>query len=157
MKLSLDDYSIISLIQDDARMSISKVAKLTNMPESTARHKLNRLVDSGVISFVALSDPIKLGYKTWVALMLEIDVSQLKAAAEKIASFKEVYFVAVTNGNYQLQVSAVFRSNDEYVRFMTDDLAKIGGLKSINTYNYLSVIKRSMAMIPPEEFIEDDQ
>jgi Lrp/AsnC family transcriptional regulator, regulator for asnA, asnC and gidA len=150
LKLSEEDIEIIRFLHKDARAPISRIAEELGLPESTTRHKLNRLVENGVINFEAVSDPTKLGYSTWVVLMLSVDLKKVRTLAEKIATLPEVYFVAITNGTHEIQVSAVFPSNEELLIFLTNKLSKFDGIKSVHSYNLLSIVKRRMAILPPD-------
>ena len=43
------DLDIIRCLQDDARSSVVRIAGRLRVPESTVRHRLNRLVREGVM------------------------------------------------------------------------------------------------------------
>src|SRR5262249_10550468 len=45
------DLDIIRCLQDDARSSVAGIAGRLRVPESTVRHRLNRLVKEGVVEF----------------------------------------------------------------------------------------------------------
>ena len=51
------DVRIIRALHENARSSMSKIASRLAMPESTVRHRLNRLVRLGIIEFAAIVNP----------------------------------------------------------------------------------------------------
>ena len=64
-KKSLDaiDCQMIELLQKDGRISNTDIAKEIGLSEATVRTRLNRLIQDEVIQIVAVSNPIKLGFK----------------------------------------------------------------------------------------------
>jgi len=150
MKISDLDHKIIRCLSEDARMPLARVAETLDVPDSTVRHRLSRLTEAGVVTFVTLTDPLKVGYQFWVMIGLKVDLAEIEAAAKSLAEFPEVYFVAITTGNFDVMVNAVFASNDDLFRFVSEKLSRIRGIKDTTTFHYLSVTKRQMVILPPE-------
>ncbi len=147
--LSSLDLAILRCLQEDARQPLVQIARALDQPESTIRHRLARLVREELVSFVAVSDPLKLGYPLWVHIGLTVELSRVHAVAEALEPCPEVYFVAITSGGFQMMLSAAFRSNSELVRFLTETLAAIPGITGCTTYHYLAVTKRRIGILPP--------
>lgn len=156
MKIVPNDIAIVRCLHEDARMSVAKIAKAVGLPESTVRNRLARLTESGVLECVAMTNPLKLGYQLWVMISIEVELSSLDEAARRLSEIPEIYFVAVITGGYEITASAVFRSNDELLSFITDTLATIPGVTHTITYNVLKVYKRRMNVLPPAESAPGD-
>jgi len=65
LELGLDDVDkgILKMLQVDARISYAEMAKRLNLPESTIRYRVKRLVATKVIrKVIALVDPRKIGF-----------------------------------------------------------------------------------------------
>jgi len=149
IKLTASDLDLIRVVQKDARLPISLMARELGIPESTARNKLKRLETLGVLNFSVVTDPLKLGYNIWVIMMIDVALSEIRSASAALTAFPDVYFVAITAGRYNIQVSAVFPSNTDFLQFLSERISRINGIKAIHSHTVLSVEKRQMAKIPP--------
>lgn len=149
-KLLPADAQIIDCLRRDARSSAAHIAKQLHMPETTVRHRLNRLVKQGVIEFVALSNPLELGYHIWALIEVQVDASKIRSIARRLANEPEVYFVGITTGSYDIFAAAVFRSNEELLDFLTGRFGKIRGIVRTSTSSVLEVAKRAMTFLPAE-------
>lgn len=155
MKIVPSDISIIHCLHDDARMSVVEIAKRIGIPESTVRNRLGKLIESGILNFVAVTDPLKLGYQLWVMIAIQTELTRIDEVAKSLSAIPEIYFVAVTTGGYEIMVSAAFRSNEELLRFITERLSGIPGITRTVTYNMLKIYKRQMSVRPPAKAISD--
>jgi len=144
------DVDIIRCLQDDARSSFVGIAGRLGVPESTVRHRLNRLMRDGVVEFATLTNPLHMGYQVWVLIDIQTELRRTRAVAERIAAAPEVYWVGITTGSHDLHVGAVFRSNEELLDFVTGRLAKIPGIVRTSTSSILELIKRSYTIRLPE-------
>jgi Lrp/AsnC family transcriptional regulator, regulator for asnA, asnC and gidA len=143
--LSQSDLNIIGYLSNDPRCSVSKMAEDLEMPESTVRHRLNRILETGLIEFAAIVNPLEFGFNTWTIMEVQAQLNRVEAVGETLASFQEVYFVGLTSGGYDLLVGAVFRSTEEHRHFVTTKLANIPGIVRTSTSNVLKVFKRTSA------------
>ncbi len=143
--LSDIDLNIIGYLSNDPRCSVTKMAEDLEMPESTVRHRLNRILKTGLIEFAAIVDPLQFGFNTWTIMEIEADLKRVESVGEQLAAFPEVYFVGLTAGGYDLLVGAVFRSTEELSAFVTAKLANIPGIARVSTSSVLKVFKRTSA------------
>jgi Lrp/AsnC family transcriptional regulator for asnA, asnC and gidA len=143
--LSEIDLNIIGYLSNDPRCSVTKMAEDLEMPESTVRHRLNRILETGLIEFAAIVDPLQFGFSTWTIMEIQADLNRVDAVGEQLATLQEVYFVGLTTGGYDLLVGAVFRSTEELSEFVTTKLAKIPGIIRTSTSSVLKVFKRTSA------------
>jgi Lrp/AsnC family transcriptional regulator for asnA, asnC and gidA len=150
-RLAPIDVRIIRALHANARSSMSKIASRLGMPESTVRHRLNRLVRLGVIEFAAIVNPLQLGYQIWAQFHVEVELARMRSVAQRLARARQVYFVGIATGGYDVLVGAVFRTNKELLDFITGPMAKVPGIVGISTSSILEVVKRSMTFDLPEE------
>ena len=141
-RFSPADIEIIRCLNEDARSSVTKIAGRLAMPESTVRHRLNRLLDAGVVEFTAVPNPLQLGYQVWAIMEIQAELSRIRGIARELADRPEVYFVGITTGSYDILAGAVFRSNDELLDFITGYLPKVPGIIRTSTSTVLDVVKR---------------
>jgi Lrp/AsnC family transcriptional regulator, regulator for asnA, asnC and gidA len=145
------DIRIIQCLHESARSPGSRIATKLGLPESTVRHRLNRLVRLGIIEFAAVVNPLQLGYQIWAQFHLEVQLPKIRAVAQQLARLPPVYFVGITAGGYDVLVGAVFASNAEILNFMAGPMARIPGIMKVSTSSILEVVKRIMTFQPPAD------
>lgn len=156
MKLTELDLKIIRLLADDARAPTLRIAEQLGVPESTARGRIARMVENDVVRFVVQTDPIKMGYKTWVMIGLKIELPRIPEVVTALEALDEVYFVALTTGGFDVMCNAIFEDNQALHVFLATKLSAIPGIKDTMTFHYLDVPKRKIALAPPPES-EDEE
>lgn len=147
---SLDkiDVGIIAFLHKDARASAKAIADDLGIPESTVRNRLGRLVSSGVIEFVALTNPLRLGHSVWVMMEIEVESRRIRHVAQDLSKIPDVYFVYITTGSFDVFAGATFSTNEEMVDFLTNTLSKVEGIVRVNTRTILEVHKRVFKFLP---------
>lgn len=144
-KIDHIDAAIIRLLESDARLPMATIAGRVNVPKSTVRHRINRLVQQRIIEFAATTNPLQLGYEVWVVIDLRVRFGQIEAVAKHVAEAPEVHFVGIMTGSRDLLVGAVFRSNAELLDFLALRLAKIRGINETSTSTVLKIVKRTVS------------
>ncbi len=90
-------------MQADARISYAEMAKRLNLPESTIRYRVKRLIDTQVIRrAMALVDPRKVGFDVSAVVMVKVDPNYISRAVREVASFEEAQHVFQTTGEYDI-------------------------------------------------------
>ncbi len=145
VELSAADLAILKSLHADARSPVTKIAKRLRLPESTVRHRLNRLVKTGVVEFAAVTNPLQFGYQIWAWMQVQVEGPRIRDVANELAQVREVYFVGIMAGNFDILVGAVFRSNKELLDFLTYRVPRIRGIVRTSTSSILEVVKRTMA------------
>ena len=65
-KLDDTDWKLLELLQEDARMSVSKMARTLQLSRDVVKYRLKRLVSEKVIlQFMVMPSLPKLGYTVW--------------------------------------------------------------------------------------------
>ncbi|PKO28732.1 MAG: hypothetical protein CVU32_00570 [Betaproteobacteria bacterium HGW-Betaproteobacteria-5] len=148
VKLNDTDIHIIKCLHGDARMPVTAIAEGLSLPESTVRHRLNRLVTSGVIEFVAQTSPLNVGYPVWIMMEIEVETHFIRKVAQQLSDLTEVYIVYTTTGAFDISAGATFRTNEAFVDFLAGPLSKIKGIRRITTRAILEVYKREFKFLP---------
>lgn len=143
------DVRIIECLQRDARAPVTSIAEKLRMPVSSVRHRVQRLVQAGILEFAAMTNPLRLGYQVWALIEIQVEISQIEQVAQKLARAPEVYLVGITTGRYDIHVGAVFRTNEEFLDFLIKRLSKIPGIVRTSSSPILRVVKRSMSYVFP--------
>lgn len=142
-KITLDelDFQILSFLQKDGRMSFTVIAEKLNVSIGTIRTRFNKLIEDGTVNIIGRVDPDKVGFRCYAHIAVFVRPATLKEkVAQKIAKLPEVSFLAMTSGDYDLEVDVMCRDNDHLVDFI-DDISKIEGVNQTKTTIYFKVYK----------------
>jgi Lrp/AsnC family transcriptional regulator for asnA, asnC and gidA len=136
------DEEIIRQLQTDGRRPYTQLAKAVGLSEAAVRQRVQRLLESGVMQVVAVTDPMQLGMKrqAMVALRVEGDV---KSAADELAAIEEVVYVVLTAGSVDLLAEVVVPNDEALLELLNERIRKIPGVVSTETSIYLSLRKQT--------------
>jgi len=135
------DFAILSCLQEDGRMSFTVIADKLNVSIGTIRTRFNKLIEDGTINIIGRVDPEKVGFRSYAHIAVYVRPATLKEkVAQKIAKLSEVSFLAMTSGDYDLEVDVMCRDNDHLVQFV-NELSKIEGVYQTKTTIYFKVYK----------------
>ena len=77
--ISKIDRKILELLQKDARMPITKIAKNVNMSENGVKYRLEKLEEKGIIKrFAVLIDPRKIGKSIMAIFNIEVEPKTMR-------------------------------------------------------------------------------
>jgi Lrp/AsnC family transcriptional regulator, regulator for asnA, asnC and gidA len=135
------DSKIVSILQQDGRLSFAQVAKRLNVSAGMVRVRYNRLVEMGVLRVVAITNPLRMGYQTMALIGIKADGNYLLEAADKIAALDEVIYLIVVSGAYDIIAEIVCRDQNHLLQFLTERLYKIEGVRESETFMHLKIVK----------------
>ncbi len=135
------DFAILSLLQQDGRMSLTVLAKKLKVSIGTVRTRLNRLIKEKTISIIGRVNPEQVGFRSYAHIAVYIRPATLKEkVAQRIVKLPEVSFLAMTSGDYDLEVDVMCRDNDHLVQFV-NEVSNIEGVHQTKTTIYFKVYK----------------
>lgn len=135
------DFEILSILQEDGRMTFTVIADRLKISVGTARTRLNKLIEDGTVNIIGRVDPDKVGFRCYAHIAVFVRPATLKEkVAQKIATLPEVSFLAMTSGDYDLEVDVMCRDNNHLVDFV-NDISKIAGVHQTKTTIYFKVYK----------------
>jgi Lrp/AsnC family transcriptional regulator for asnA, asnC and gidA len=139
---SLDDIDqqIIDLLRTDGRMAFTEIAKRLNIPEATARYRVQRLLQAGVIKILAWPNPEKLGMPHFLIVSINAESAKIETVAETLAQMDEVRFVAVTTGRYNIVIDVYFGTHEDLLIFF-DKLSQVSGIVNYESQITLKLLK----------------
>ncbi|MCY7285504.1 MAG: Lrp/AsnC family transcriptional regulator [Cyanobacteria bacterium CAN_BIN43] len=137
--IALDDLdrAIIGLLKTDGRMSFTEVSKRLNLPEATARYRVQRLLQSKIVRIHATPNPEHLGTPRVMIVQLFVENGKIDAVAAALVEIEEVQFVAVTAGHHNIVVDVCFATHDELLDFY----AKLHEIPGVIRYESQVVMK----------------
>ncbi|WP_448956275.1 Lrp/AsnC family transcriptional regulator [Labrys neptuniae] len=150
------DVGIIQHLHKDARAAASVIAQGLDVPESTIRHRIARLVDNGIVEFVALTNPLNVGHSVWIMMEIEVETKRIRAVAKDLANIPEIYMVYITTGGFDIWAGATFSNNTEFVDFLTNQLSRVEGILRVNTRAILETHKRVFKFAPKPSIVRSN-
>lgn len=147
--VSSTDRTLIRLLQQNARMSFAELSRVTGIPESTVRRRVERLQERGAIRFAMIADAGQLGYDISAMIGLRIDLARLNQIGQSLSAMSEVVFASLLTGSFDISVQVVVESQDALVELLTR-LASIEGVRSTETFLMPRVLKPLTAWVVPE-------
>ncbi len=136
------DKKIIELLQQDGRMEDMEIARKIGVSHDTVKRRRNKLEDAGYIKIQANINPCKLGYTNVFILGLTlapgIDVRKI---AEKLASRKEFFFVALSLGPTHSIVASCFAMDQIILNKLVEELRIWKEIEKIETNIIYEVLK----------------
>jgi Lrp/AsnC family leucine-responsive transcriptional regulator len=155
VKLDEKDLAILSLIQENNKLTAKQIAKQINAPITTVFAKTKRMEELGVIKdHKAILAPEKLDSGTAAFLLASVSyraktddapVSQ-RTVAEEIVKFPEVQEVHIITGDWDLLVKLRTESVDAVGKFVVDKLRLIRGLEKTLTCMVFETVKETTAI-----------
>ena len=135
------DFSILSCLQEDGRMSFTVIAERLKVSVGTIRTRLNKMIEDGTVNIIGRVNPDKVGFNSYAHIAVFIRPATLKEkVAQAISILPEVSFLAMTSGDYDLEVDVMCRNNDHLVEFV-NEISKIEGVDQTKTTLYFKVYK----------------
>jgi Lrp/AsnC family transcriptional regulator for asnA, asnC and gidA len=135
------DFQILSFLQEDGRMSFTVIADKLKVSIGTVRTRFNKMIREGTVSIIGRVDPDKVGFRCYAHIAVFVRPATFKEkVAFKISKLPEVSFLAMTSGDYDLEVDVMCRDNNHLVHFV-NGISKIEGVNQTKTTLYFKVYK----------------
>ena len=135
---------IIEQLQRDGRMSYAGLAKIVGLSEAAVRQRVQRLLESGVMQIVAVTDPLTLGFARQVMVGLKVE-GDMRSVADALAKLSEVDYVVICAGAYDLLAELVCTDDDHLLELLNDKIRTIPGVTGTETFVYLRLAKQTYA------------
>ncbi|MBI2711194.1 MAG: Lrp/AsnC family transcriptional regulator [Actinobacteria bacterium] len=142
--LDAHDRAIIEALQEDGRRPVTHIARAVGLSEAAVRQRVNRLIDSGVMQIVAVTDPLSLGYHRMAMVGLRVG-GGVHSVAEKVGALEEVAYVVYTAGSFDLLVEVVTADDEALLALLNDRIRAIPGVIGTETFVYLRIAKQTYA------------
>ena len=141
---SVDDVGkrLIEELQQDGRRSYAALAKTVGLSEAAVRQRVQRMVDSGVMQVVAVTDPLQVGFHRQAMIGLRVEGDLVKVADE-LAEIDEVDYVVVTAGSFDILLELVCEDDDHLLRVLSERIRALPGVRDTETFVYLKLAKQT--------------
>ena len=142
----LDDTAkrIIELLQGDGRLSYSAIAKDVGLSEAAVRHRVQKLIDGGVMQVVAVTDPLQMGFARQAMIGIKVSGNIREVAAE-LAAMHQLDYIVITTGRFDILAEIVAESDDELLDIVSAQIGALDRVVATETFVYLRLEKQTYA------------
>jgi Lrp/AsnC family transcriptional regulator, regulator for asnA, asnC and gidA len=140
-RLDSIDQSIIEAMQKDGREAFAQIAEKLNVSPGMIRQRYNRLVELGYLKVVAVTNPLMMGIRTMALIGIHTDGNKMLQVAEKISKLEEVVYLVIVSGRYDIICEVFCRDHEDLLKFLTEKLAKIEGIRETESFMHLKIVK----------------
>lgn len=140
---------ILNLLRENARLSVSDIARMTKKSEEDVAAIIKWLEDEKVIlKYAAIVNPEKTHDKNKVTAEIEIGVTPERehgfdAIADRIWRFPQVKSLYLMSGGYDLKVIIEGDSLTDVALFVANKLSTLSGVRSTKTSFILKTYKEN--------------
>ena len=141
--IELDDVDrhIMKLLRHDGRLSYAHIARTVGLSEPTVRKRIDRLVHAGAIINAARINPAPIGFPIDAMIGISVVRGKVKEVGRKLAEMENVAYVAYVAGSFDIIIEAFLPHTEGLFKFLNEDLDRIDGIASTQTWNVLRTEK----------------
>lgn len=136
------DLTILSILREDARASLKEFASAANISIPTARSRIIRLKDLGVITRLTAS--VELQSITNVIscfITIKARLQNIKSVVEQLRDIDEVSEVYLTTGNYDIILKVHVPDIQTLDRLVTHQLSSLEGVETAESSFVIETVK----------------
>jgi Lrp/AsnC family transcriptional regulator for asnA, asnC and gidA len=141
----LDDISrrIIEQLQQDGRRPYNAIGDAVGLSEAAVRQRVQRLLGAGVMQIVAVTDPLRLGFRRQAMIGVRC-AGDLQIVADELGKLPEVDYVVIVAGSFDIIVELVCE-DDEHLLRVLQQVRAVPSVLSADTFVYLQLRKQTYA------------
>jgi Lrp/AsnC family transcriptional regulator, regulator for asnA, asnC and gidA len=139
---------IIEQLQQDGRRPYVAIAKAVGLSEPTVRQRVQRLIESGAMQIVAVTEPLPLGFRRQTMIGIRCN-ENLQRVADLLAGMDAVDYVVLTAGSFDLLAGVVCADNDQLLEILSQ-VRSMPGVTTAETFVCLKLCKQTSQCGPDE-------
>jgi len=140
---TLDDVSraIVEQLQTDGRKSYSDIGRAVDLSEAAVRQRVQKLIESGVMQIVAITDPLQMGFNRQAMIGIRT-TGDARAVADKLAAIGAAEYVVLTAGSFDIMVEVVCNDDSDLLDLLNGTIRTIPGVVDTEVFTYLQLKKQ---------------
>lgn len=145
-KNSVDDVSkaIIEQLQQDGRRAYATIGKAVGLSEAAVRQRVQRLIESGAMQIVAVTDPLELGFARQAMIGINVQ-GPIEPVADALSAMDEIAYVVITAGGFDILAEVICESDEDLLNTLSTKVRSIPGVSTTETFVYLKLRKQTYA------------
>jgi len=140
-RLDKIDQHIIEAMRKDGREAFAQIAEQLSVSPGMIRQRYNRLVELGYLKVVAVTNPLMMGMRTMALIGIRTDGRKMLQVAENVAKIKEVVYLVIVSGRYDIMAEVFCKDDEDMLKFLTEKLAKVDGIRETETFMHMKIMK----------------
>jgi len=128
------DLRLVRYLLESPRASYADLARNTGVSETTARRRVEALIEAKIVSPAMIPDVRRLGFTTLAIIGIKVDPGAIGQTAEAIANLPQVTSIHMTLGRYDLMATLADRSLEHLSRTILDRIAQLPGVRDVETF-----------------------
>jgi Lrp/AsnC family transcriptional regulator for asnA, asnC and gidA len=132
---------IIEQLQQDGRRSYAAIGKAVGLSEAAVRQRVQRLLETGIMQIVGVTDPLMLGFSRQAMIAIKCE-GDLEKVADHLADMDEIDYVVITAGSFDILVELVCESDDQMLE-MLNRIRSVPTVTSTESFVYLKLRKQT--------------
>jgi Lrp/AsnC family transcriptional regulator, regulator for asnA, asnC and gidA len=133
--------AIIGQLQEDGRRPYAAIGKAIGLSEAAVRQRVQRLIDSGVMQVVAVTDPMQVGLARQAMIAISV-TGNSEVVADELAKIDEVDYIVITAGSFDIMAEVVVADDDQLLELI-GRIRSVPGVMRTETFLYLKLTKQT--------------
>jgi Lrp/AsnC family transcriptional regulator for asnA, asnC and gidA len=140
---TLDDVSraIVEQLQIDGRKSYSDIGRAVDLSEAAVRQRVQKLIESGVMQIVAVTDPIQMGFNRQAMIGIRT-TGDARVVADALSAIGAVEYVVLTAGSFDIMAEVVCNDDGDLLDLLNGTIRTIPGVVDTEVFTYLQLKKQ---------------
>jgi len=135
------DRAIIEELQRDGRVPYTRLGAAVGLSEAAARQRVQRLIDSGVMQVVAVTNPLSHGKRRMAMIGVRTE-GPTDDIAKTLQAMRDIDYLVVSAGSFDLMAEVVVADDGELLD-LTNRIRGVKGVRSTETFIYLDLVKQT--------------
>jgi len=137
IKIDEVDRQILRMLKNNARISLTKIAKEIGLSVMGVKNRISRLEKAGVITgYSANINYVKLGYDIIAFVGVNVEPKKRMNVIRELKKQEEVIELYEVTGTYDIIAKVAIRNMEELRKFLAITMAEIEGI----TRTYTTII-----------------
>ncbi|WP_084124649.1 Lrp/AsnC family transcriptional regulator [Demequina sp. NBRC 110054] len=133
---------IIEQLQQDGRTSYAAIGKVVGLSEAAVRARVQRLLDTGVLQIIGVTNPMELGFARQAMVGVKVS-GPLEPVAAALEALEAVDYVVITAGSFDILVEVVCESDHHLLELVSSSIRTVPGVVGTEIFMYLELRKQT--------------
>ena len=135
------DRAIIEALQRDGRTPYTRLGAAVGLSEAAARQRVQRLLDSGVMQVVAVTNPLSHGKRRMAMIGVRTE-GATDDIAKTLQAMSDIDYLVVSAGSFDLMAEVVVADDGDLLDLI-NRIRSVKGVRSTETFIYLDLVKQT--------------
>jgi len=146
------DLTILSELSADASISVPKLSQKIKVNPSVIYSRIKRLVTRKLIQrFTIVVNDTELGFQVKALAGINMDSKKRDGVIDALFKIEGVREIAEVTGRFDILVTLYARSLDEMHRIVSENIGKIDGILSSESFIEMKTREKAMPYMPSKQ------